>query len=89
MGLCITPLTATVMGIAQRRPELAGSAAGVLSTVQQVGNAVGVAGIGLVFFATAGDGYGRAFALASLVLAVLLVVVAGGARRLPARRRSV
>jgi MFS family permease len=87
MGLCLAPITATVL--AGVDPARAGAVAGLLSTLQQVGNAVGVAGIGLVFFATTDDGYGRAFALASLVLAVLLLVVAGGARRLPARRRSV
>jgi fucose permease len=84
MGLCLAPITATVLaGVDASR---AGAVSGLLSTLQQVGNAVGVAVIGLVFFGTAGDGYGRAFMLSSLVLAALLVAVAAGARRLPGRR---
>jgi Major Facilitator Superfamily len=41
MGLCITPLTATVLGSAD--PQQAGAVSGTLSTMQQVGNALGVA----------------------------------------------
>jgi hypothetical protein len=86
MGLCLAPITATVLaGVDATR---AGAVSGLLSTLQQVGNAIGVAGIGLVFFATPGGGYGRAFALSSLVLAVLLLAVAAGAVRLPGRREA-
>jgi EmrB/QacA subfamily drug resistance transporter len=83
MGLCLAPITATVLaGVDATR---AGAVSGLLSTLQQVGNAVGVAGIGLVFFAATDGGYGHAFALSSLVLAVLLLAVAAGAHRLPGR----
>jgi len=58
-----------------------GAVSGLLSTLQQVGNAVGVAAIGLVFFGVHGSD--RAFALSSLLLAVLLAVVALVAVRLP------
>jgi EmrB/QacA subfamily drug resistance transporter len=76
MGLCITPLTATVMQIAVRRPDLAGSASGVLSAVQQVGNAVGVAVTGVVFFGALDAGYGRAFSLGEYQLAAVSAAVA-------------
>jgi hypothetical protein len=40
---------------------------------------------GSVFFATTDDGYDRAFALSSLVPALLLLAVAAGERCLPRR----
>ena len=72
MGLCIPPLTTTVMTIAGRRPELAGAASGALNTIQQVGNALGVAVVGVVFFGALDGGYAHAFALS-------LAALAGGA----------
>jgi EmrB/QacA subfamily drug resistance transporter len=83
MGLCLAPITATVL--ASVDPQRAGAVGGLMSTLQQVGNSVGVAVVGLVFFGTAGSGYDRAFGLSSLLLAVLLVAVAGCAARLPGR----
>src|SRR2546423_15693794 len=49
--------------------ESAGSASGVLTTAQQIGNALGVAIAGVVFFGVLGDArgaraYDRAFAIA-------------------------
>lgn len=75
MGLCIGPITTTVLS--RVAPQHAGTAGGVLSTVQQVANAVGVALVGLVFFHEARvAGYGRAFEVSLAILAGLLVVVA-------------
>jgi predicted MFS family arabinose efflux permease len=48
MGMVLAPLAVVVL--ARVRPEHVGSASGVLSTVQQVGNALGVAIIGIVFY---------------------------------------
>lgn len=48
MGLAISPLASTVL--ARVQPHHAGSASGVLTTGLQVGNGVGVALIGLVFY---------------------------------------
>jgi hypothetical protein len=49
----------------------------VLATAQNVGNAIGVAVIGALFFGAVGSGIGGAFELCEIVLAgVLLVVVA-------------
>ena len=84
MGLCLAPLTATVLGAVD--PQRAGAVGGLMSTLQQVGNSVGVAVVGLVFFGTAGAGYDRAFGASSLLLAGLLLAVAGCAARLPGRR---
>jgi len=53
-GLFIAPLTTLVLAGIQGRE--AGSASGVLSTVQQVGGALGVAVIGVVLFGLVGGG---------------------------------
>ncbi len=81
MGLCITPLTA--ISLAPVGPEGSGAAAGALSTVQQVGNSVGVAVTGVIFFGAGAGGWGHAFELALLELAGLLVTVAALSRILP------
>jgi EmrB/QacA subfamily drug resistance transporter len=55
----------------------AGAAAGALSTGQQFASAVGVAGIGTLYFAAAGGGQGAAMAWSAGADAVLSLVVAG------------
>jgi EmrB/QacA subfamily drug resistance transporter len=74
MGLCITPLTTTVLASVDR--DQAGTVSGVLSTMQQVGNALGVAATGVIFFGALPHGAGYAFELSVGQLAVLLVAVA-------------
>jgi hypothetical protein len=66
------------------RPEHAGATSGVLATMQNVGNAFGVAIIGVVFFGAVHDGFATAFELSLGVLAVTLVAVAALTRLLPA-----
>jgi EmrB/QacA subfamily drug resistance transporter len=83
-GLCITPLTATVL--AHTDPERAGAVSGALSTMQQVGNALGVAVAGMVFFGGLGGGYSNAFARTLLELACVAVAVAALSRLLPRPR---
>jgi EmrB/QacA subfamily drug resistance transporter len=83
MGLCLAPISATVL--ASVDPQRAGAVAGAMSTTQQIGNAVGVALIGVLFFGTTG-GYAHAFEVSSAALAALLVGVAGVAARIPAPR---
>ena len=73
-GLCITPLTTTVLGHAD--PATAGSVSGALSTAQQVGNAIGVAVSGVVFYGLLGHGYRAAFGSSVAQLGGLLLVVA-------------
>ncbi len=74
MGLCITALTTTVLSGAD--PQQAGAISGALSSVQQVGNAVGVAVIGLLFFGGLTHGYAHAFEVSLAALAGLLCVLA-------------
>jgi len=89
MGLVIAPLTATVLaGLA---PRHAGAAAGVLATMQQVGGALGVAVIGLIFYGALGhaaprDAYPRAFDAGLLYLIALAVAVAVLVQLLPRDR---
>lgn len=64
MGLALAPLASTVM--ARIAPERAGTAAGTLTTGMQVGSALGVALIGVIFFRVLADspaatGYAHAF----------------------------
>jgi EmrB/QacA subfamily drug resistance transporter len=53
MGLVMGPMPATVL--AGITPRHAGAASGLLSTAQQVGGALGVALVGIVFYDTLGD----------------------------------
>ena len=75
-GLCITPLTTTVLSHADA--SSAGSVSGALSTAQQVGNAIGVAVSGIIFYGLLGDGhgYGTAYRWSTAEMAVLLAGVA-------------
>ncbi|GAA1963861.1 MFS transporter [Kitasatospora viridis] len=83
MGLVIGPLTSSVLtGV---RPQLVGSAAGVLSTVQQAGGALGVAVIGGLFYADAHRGLGPAFERSALLLMGLELLLAALVQALPRR----
>jgi EmrB/QacA subfamily drug resistance transporter len=86
MGLAITPLTTTVL--AHATPETAGSISGALSTMQQVGNAVGVAVTGAIFYGALDHGAAEAFERSLIELTALLVGVAVLSRVLPGRRRQ-
>jgi EmrB/QacA subfamily drug resistance transporter len=83
MALCLAPLATTVLMSVS--PERAGVASGLMSTMQQVGNSIGVAVVSVVFFDNVSGGYPHAFELSSVALAALLVVVAALTRTLPAR----
>jgi EmrB/QacA subfamily drug resistance transporter len=87
MGMVIAPLTHAALGTV--RPELVGSASGVVATIQQIGGALGIALIGIVFYGAVGDGaparFPHAFALGlasllglELVLAALTAAAAVG-----------
>jgi EmrB/QacA subfamily drug resistance transporter len=85
-GLGLSPLVGTV--IAGLAAEEAGAGAGVVTTTLQVGNALGVALIGLLFFVILGGGapggaYADAFAMTLPACAILLLVAAVLVRRLP------
>jgi EmrB/QacA subfamily drug resistance transporter len=81
MGLGITPLATLIM--AGMKPEHAGATSGVLATAQNVGGAIGVAVIGVLFFGAAGHGIGGAFQLSEIVLAGVLLSVVALTRLLP------
>jgi EmrB/QacA subfamily drug resistance transporter len=84
MGLCITPLTTTVL--ASVSPANSGAVSGVLSTMQQVGNSIGVAVTGVIFFGAVGRGYGHALDVSVATLGGLLLGVAVLSRLLPGPR---
>ena len=81
MGLIITPLTATVLSSLE--PQRAGAASGALSTAQQVGNTIGVAVTGVIFFGALDEGFAHAFELSLVQLAAVCVAVAALTRLLP------
>ena len=65
-------------------PEQAGAASGVLSTIQNVGNALGVAIVGVIYFGAAHSGLAGAFQRSLGALAAILIGVAALTRLLPA-----
>jgi EmrB/QacA subfamily drug resistance transporter len=74
MGLLTAPLVATVLSGMDARD--AGAATGVLSTAQQVGNTLGVALVGAVFYGALGGGFDHAFAAAVMAILGACVAVA-------------
>jgi dipeptide/tripeptide permease len=86
MGLVLAPLAGTILQTLE--PDRAGAASGMLTTMQNVGNALGVAVTGVIFFGALHAGYAHAFELALAELAVLLVAVAALTRLLPNADRS-
>jgi hypothetical protein len=84
IGLCFTPLTSTVL--AGIDPGRAGSASGALSTIQQVGFALGVAITGIIFFGAADEGIAHAFQLALIQLSVMSAGIVVMSRLLPGPR---
>ncbi|MFI6566171.1 MFS transporter [Streptomyces sp. NPDC050534] len=85
MALFANPVTPTVL--AGVKPDNAAAAAGVLSTAQEGGNALGVAAIGVVFFGVLGHGdrgaYADAFGWSVAVLAAFTMAVAVLVQALP------
>ncbi len=86
MGLGIAPLATIILS--GMKPQQAGAASGALSTMQQLGNALGVAVIGVIFFGALHSGFADAFELSLAALAVILVSVAALTRLLPAPRSA-
>ncbi|ROO84467.1 EmrB/QacA subfamily drug resistance transporter [Actinocorallia herbida] len=81
MGMALAPLTGTVL--ARIAPAHAGAAGGVLATVNQVGNALGVAVISILFFGAADVTAGFRDGVAALV--VVELALAGVIQLLPRR----
>jgi EmrB/QacA subfamily drug resistance transporter len=74
MGIALTALIDAAMGNVE--PAYAGAVSGVLSTAQQVGNALGVAVVGMVFFGAVDGGYAHALEWSLVVLAGTTAAVA-------------
>jgi len=85
-GLCITPLTTTVLSHADA--STAGSVSGALSTAQQVGNAIGVAVTGVVFYGLVTHGYRAAFGWSAAEMGALLLCVAALTFLIPRQRKG-
>ena len=90
MGLLTAPLIATVL--ANMSARHAGAASGVLSTAQQIGNAVGVAVIGVVFYGALGsapapEDFAHAFRVAIAVIIGLALAVSVLVQLLPRAER--
>ena len=83
MGLVIAPLTTTILATVDEAQ--AGAASGLLATTQNVGNALGVAITGVIFFGALDGGYAHALRLSLAELAALLVLAAALTRLLPRR----
>ena len=86
MGLAYAPMFGVVL--AGVHPKHASSASGLLSTVQQVGGATGIALAGIVFFDTLGahpaaPAFTSAFGIALLLLAAISLAAAALMRLLP------
>jgi EmrB/QacA subfamily drug resistance transporter len=86
MGMVTAPLSATVMSGVE--PRYAGAASGVLSTGQNIGNALGVAVLGVVFYGALGSvkapaAFPHAMSASSWWLAAIGVAVAAVAQVLP------
>src|SRR3954447_7227108 len=77
MGLLTAPLISVVL--ADMQPAHAGAASGVLSTTNQVGNTIGVALVGVLFYGALGPDGDYAGAFREAVLAILGVSLVGGA----------
>jgi EmrB/QacA subfamily drug resistance transporter len=89
MGLLTAPLVATVVG--GMDPRHAGAASGVLSTANQVGNTIGVAAIGAIFYGALGTNgdYTGAFELALVAIAAVCLVVAALVQLLPGSQSAM
>jgi hypothetical protein len=90
IGLVFAPLFAAVLAGVPAAD--AGAASGVLNTAQQIGNALGVTVVGLVFFGTLGERTGReayadALGHVTATLLVLLGVTLVLAATLPGHSR--
>ncbi len=83
MGMLTAPLTGIVL--VQVAPRHVGTVSGLQSTTVQIGNSLGVALIGVVFFGALGGGFGHAFAAALAWLTVLPLATAVVIQVLPRR----
>jgi EmrB/QacA subfamily drug resistance transporter len=84
MGMLTAPLTGIVL--ARVAPRHAGTISGLQATTVQVGNSVGVAVIGVVFFGALGGGVAHAFATSLVWLAALPLAASVAVQFVPRER---
>ncbi|MGZ3715565.1 MAG: MFS transporter [Ktedonobacterales bacterium] len=92
MGLVLAPLSSLVL--AGLPPQYAGAAAGVLATMQQVANALGVAIIGIIFYGTLAhasrlSAYPQAFGASLIYLIALALAVSALTQLLPRSHSAI
>ena len=89
-GFAVAPLTTNVL--AQMSPQHTGAASGALTTGLQVGNAIGVAVVGVIFFESlshdASASYAHAFAWSLTYLIGLSLALAALVQWLPGSRQN-
>lgn len=88
MGIVLAPLQN--LALANVLPRRAAAASGLLSTMQEIGGVLGIAGIGTIFFALSGNlsstaTLAHAFAESMGVIVVFVLVVTGLVRLMPRR----
>jgi hypothetical protein len=83
MGMLTAPLTGIVL--AQVAPQHVGTVSGLQSTTVQLGNSLGVAVIGVVFFGALAGGFGHAFGATLAWLTVLPLAASVAIQVLPRR----
>jgi EmrB/QacA subfamily drug resistance transporter len=84
MGMLTAPLTGIVL--AQVGPQQAGTVSGLQSTVVQLGNSIGVAVIGVLFFNAVNGGIPHAFQVSLIPLAALPLAAAVAVQFVPKLR---
>ncbi|MEU7879570.1 MFS transporter [Microbispora bryophytorum] len=86
MGLVLSPIMGTVLS--RVAPHHAGGAAGALTTAQQVGGALGVGIIGIVFYGALSGGVTVAFQHGLVYLIVITLAIAALVQWLPRARAA-
>ncbi|MBB2743091.1 UNVERIFIED_ORG: EmrB/QacA subfamily drug resistance transporter [Microbispora rosea subsp. rosea] len=86
MGLVLSPIMGTVLS--RVAPHHAGGAAGALTTAQQVGGALGVGIIGIVFYNALSGGVAVAFQHGLVYLIVITLAIAALVQWLPRARAT-
>ncbi len=86
MGLVLSPIMGTVLS--RVAPQHAGGAAGALTTAQQVGGALGVGIIGIVFYSALSGGVTVAFQHGLVYLIVITLAIAALVQWLPRARAA-
>jgi EmrB/QacA subfamily drug resistance transporter len=81
MGLALAPIMGNVLS--RLAPRHAGAVAGALTTTQQVGGALGVAIVGILFYGNASGGVAPAFEHGLGYLIVVTLAIAGLVQALP------